>query len=341
MARSPKQLVEETKRTLTRLEQELQSALAVREQYNKDLRNARARLSRKEKSPYPDNLVNKFIIDTKKGNVLSSTLISEIDSAIITNREFERSPYREALYSVAQDQDIYKFIRNGNGWNTDLKVEIVFEESAGRLNDWARGISYYREEILGTERLDSEKAGKRATNFWFTKVYRKGLEIKTIAGRIDAANRPAPFWQILNNGSSPLPSDRPGGSNPVPSTPTDFIGKAERSIERNFLFMFVTEKARWYEEEALLRQHIRLLQETRDEYSEEVRNLRTEEKINEKIYQSFGEKKQFINRNKLEDIVKRLRAGQEFDKPTVDLSKPGSSKLRRISIRKLEGFIEY
>jgi len=335
-----KNLIKETRQGYSVLERELQSAVETRNEYNRQLRNARAKLSRKENSPYPDNYAVKYIEALKKGNIPESILIQEIDKAIGANQEFDENIYKAALYSVANTKDIYKFIKRGTGWQTHLDLQIVFEEEAGDLNDWATGIRAYREDILHSKGLDSEQAGEKATEFWYTKVFGTSLGTKTVAGRIEFSGRKAAFWQILNSGSpASLASDRAGGYNPVHSVPTDFIGHAEIRIENDFLRIFVKEFSEWDQEEKELREVIKEYEGKRDQYSVEVLEIRTEMKLNKRILDSFGAKRDFVNKDKLARAIRKNRAGEEFDSPRIDLSIAGSGVRTTISRKKFEGLI--
>lgn len=269
---------------------------------------------------------------------METSMIRAIDEAVEVNTEFQQPAYRQALYAVAQDKNIYKLFTLGTGWGIKLHVEIVFESAAGFLNEWAHGIERYRESIK-TKGLDNEDSGRRATEWWYTNVYGTSLEAKTIKGRLEFSGRLAPFWQILNNGSQPLLSDRAGGYNPVPSRPTGFVDDPKFEIEQNFLTVIRQEQERWFQETRELKQIIAEYEQRRNEYSLEVNNLRTDIRLNTQVYESFDEKREFIDRNKLADAIKRLRAGEEFEKPRVNIGIRG--KRIYITIHQLEGIIEY
>lgn len=339
MARKTSQLITDSKNSFQKLEQELQSAMQTRDEYNRQLRNARERLARREKSDYPNKLTAKFISDIKKGNVLYTTLVRAIDNAASENLEFGLDAYSSALYSVAEDSTIYKFFINGSGWATNLDLQIIFESTAGDLNDWAKAINDYRITVLKSKGLDSELAGEKATEFWLNKVYGTSLENKTVKGRLALAHGKAPFWRILNNGSVGLASDRPGGYNPIPAKPTDFVGDAERAIEDSFRQLLNKEYQAWFEEEKQLKEVIAEYEEKRDQYSLEVKQLRTEARLNESIYRSFDEKKKFIDRGKLARTIRSTRTGTETE--TVNIAASGTGERLLITVRRAEGIIEY
>lgn len=338
MAKQTKQLVEETQTGLKELEQQLESAKAVRDEYNRELKNARARLKRKETSTYPDKLAQQYIKDLKAGNVMETTLIKWIDDAVTTNQEFAEDAYLQPMYEVAKDKDIYLLTLKGAGWSVEVDLNIIFEQEAGTLGDWGQAIIDYREFELKTEGLEDETAGEKATDWWYTHVYGTSLGDKTITGRLNYTPLKAPYWEILNNGSSPLLSDRPGGHNPVPAGATLFIEDAEHEIEDGFRDIRIREYEVWRQEEQELREVVKEFERQRDSYSQDVGNLSTDFRLNDRIYRGFAEKQQFINQHKMIDIVRRLRAGEEFEQTRVNIGIKG--KRVYLNIKKVEGSIE-
>lgn len=338
MAKTVEQLLGETRQDFERLGIALEKAKETRDEYNRELRNARARLKRREESKYPDNLAEKFIDNMKKGNIPQATTIKWIDNAIDTNIEFSASAYKKALYEVANDKSIYKFFKMGSGWSTRIDFQIIFESVGGTLADWGSAVTKYREQVLHSKGLDSEKAGEKATEFWYDKVYGTELENKTIIGRLARAGTKAPFWQILNHGSQPLSSDRPGGYNPVSSSPTDFIGDAEFELEDQFLTLLNREYEVWFEEERKLRDVIAEYEEKRDEYSAEVKSLKVDINLDAQILTSFEGKEKFLSQKKLAKLLKEIKAGNEVI--NFDVALKSSKNQLLITIRSVEGYIE-
>lgn len=342
MAKRTTELIQETKRDFSRMQEELESARQVRDKYQSQLDSARRSLRDREKSNYPNLVAQSFIESLKKGNTVETVLIGAIDSAIKKNIEFDDRTYKIYLYRVANDKSIYKYITNGSGWETRLDLQIVFESVAGRLTDWAEGIENYREVVLHSKGLDNEKRGKRATEFWYENVYGYPLHDKTISGRLSVTPFGlAPFWEILDKGSQPLASDRPGGYNPVPSKPTDFIGSAERTIEKQFLTLMNSEAEKWFQRDKEIREIISQHEEKRNEYSQEINRLKTDIKLNEQIFKSFQDKQQFIDRNILAEAIASMDSEKKFKKKTFNIARQGSGLDILITVKKAEGLIEY
>lgn len=342
--RTPKELISETRRGFDRLEGEIESALDTMKTLRRELGTARGRVTRKRNSPYPNKFYDEIISQMKSSDIMPNFLMAEIDIATEENTEFARSAYKAALYSVAQDMDIYKLVKIGEGWNSGVSVQIVFEEEAGTLDDWAEGIDAYREELDTKQRKGNSRAGLRATLWWIQNVFGTGLEVITINRRIDLSNRRAPFWQLLNSGSQPLASDRADGSfNPISASPTDFIGHAEFSIRAYFLNLFLPEKVKWQEELEQAEEEVKQREEILRSYDYDLQKLTSELEQNQRIYDSFGAKKEFIDKNKLADVLERLRVGEKFERPQVELTRSGSGSRFRVrpSVRRLEGLLGY
>lgn len=338
-----KNLVQETSKGMKSMGTSLENAKSARNELTRELANARRRLKRKKEGTfYPTKLAQEIIKSLKKGNFLSSILIQEIDKAVEGNLEFGRDEYRQTLYQVALEQDIYKLIPEGTGWNIQLRPEIVFEEEAGQLDDWARGISAYRAELKTKIGEPGSYIGLRATEWWEEHVFGTVLQTKTFRSRLDNSGFPdgAPFWEILNNGSQPMSSDRPDESyNPYPTSPTDFVGDAERAIRAEFRELMLPERERWFQEARELEGEILEATEIRDGFSSDIRKLSTEFRRNKSVLDSLGERARYVDENKLAEAIRRLRAGEEFETPTVELTARGAGRRIRISVRKLEGLI--
>lgn len=342
MARkSTRELLNENIRGFTKLENEFQDAVFLHEQYKRELANARRRLTRKKNSTYPDKLFEEIRNQLVTSGVMENYLIFAIDRAAEQNTEFEHELYKKALYKVAADTDIYKLFKVGQGWGSNLNVQIVFEAEAGTLTDWARGISLFRDE-MGVEPKDARhRAGFKATMFWIEKVFGTSKEGRTIHSRLVLSSRKAPFWQILNNGSQPLDSDRRDGSfNPFPAGPTDFVGDAEIAIKNFFLRTWLPEKNKWLEETLEAEEAIQRYQDVLVNLEFSMSSISTRLEQNERIYRQFGESKKYIDKNKLSDVLDRLRAGERFEKQRIELTKSGSEFRVRPTVRKLEGLLD-
>lgn len=341
MAKQTKQLIQDTEKDLLEIERQLESAKKDRDKLTKQISSAKLRLTKKRSdTKNPEKIINSIIREFKQYKLLSSIVIKEIDTATETNLEFSHPAYLKPLYRVANNNDLYKFIRTGAGWDTRMRIQIVFEEIAGTIDDWAEGILSYREALGVEEGGEESDRGQRATFYWLSNVYGTGKEAQTIRGRLQGSAAIAPFWHILNEGSQPMASDRGDGSfNPIPASPTGFVEESERRSSNLFKVYFDEEKQRWFAEIQELEKEIDKAELLRDGYNQDISQLRPEAQANRRVYDSFGDKKIYVDENRLADAVRRFRADESFDKSTIELTKKGSPYRVRPTIRRLEGLI--
>lgn len=332
-------IVNDAKSTSTRLESFLEEAIATRNELNRQLSNARRRLDTKLNSQFYPNKLAKEALNIVKQEA-SSILMQQIDTATEGSVEFSNPIYKTMLYKVAADNSIYKMITSGSGWETKLSPQIVFEEEAGDIADYSRGITIYRTVLRTLVGKQGTDRGLKATNWWFSKIYGTTRYDKTVEERVRLSSREAPFWRLLDAGSVGLPSDRPDGSfNPIITQPTGFIDKAERAIKSRFTEIMLPETIKWAEEAKGLRQFIDDTVEERDRVSDEIRNLRFDVRENQRIFESFGKLKEFVDKDKLAEAVRKFRADPESER-RISVSTKGSRRVF-LTARRLEGFIDY
>jgi hypothetical protein len=302
--------------------------------------HAREALKEKESPEYATKLAKLLIDEIKKGS--PEVLMKEIDDAVVrSSKEFEENStlYKFYLYSVAKDLDIYKLIPSGEGWTITISPQIVFEGPAGTLADYARGISAYRASLKVKEGGEGSGRGAKATSWWRRHVYGTELYDKTIEGRIGITGKTAPFWQLINNGSTSMPSDRTDGSyNPYPSKPIDFIGNAEEKIKKTFKTRFKESETLWKEEILLAKNEIDKAIKIRDGFSSDVKQLRTEMKQNQRVLESLGDRKEYVDQNLLEKAMEQYRVGKKFNTPSGQRINIGTSRRVYLTTRLVEGF---
>lgn len=343
MANKTLPIIEKAENDFAILQERLETARRDRDEYNRQLKNARERLKRREETEYPTKLAKAYVEGLKKGNILFAMMVAAIDKAAEINGEFRSEAYKKALYEAASDASIYKISIMGSGWSTRIVPVIVFEESAGSLADWAEAVDSYRLEIK-TKGLNNEQAGEKASAWWHENVFSTGLETKTFLGRMAYATGKAPFWQILAYGTVPLGSDRPGGYTEVKATRTDdtvFVDNVEWAVKDEFNSMLAKERDRFYEEEQELKKLISEYERRRDEYSSLVESLKTEMRLNEKVFRQFEENQQYIDKNILARAINSIDDRRRKSVETINIAKKGSGLDLLITIRRTEGVIEY
>jgi hypothetical protein len=345
-----RELIAEARKYINNVHQALKLATKAYDKINDDLSYATSRLNFKKRSDYPNIFMKSLLGEVRRTGRLSTILKEEIQQALETNIEFSKEYYTKALYTVADDLDIFNIKFLGSGWRTKANVVITFEEGAGSLEDWSRGVSLYR-EALGVEVEQGSNRGARATRYWVNTVFRNyNLSQETFKGRIDYAGRPAPFWQILNSGTpASLTSDRGDGSyNPLPAVPTDFIGTAESRIAVMFSDILEGEHTQWKKETAFLESDLRDARLLLIDIEELIEKLKADDTLDNYIIQRLNSRSksgdifEYADRDKILKAVQKYRAGEEFTTSTIELTaKNAAKRVRpRVStfIRLIEGY---
>lgn len=341
--------IKDTQVNLIATEAVIKEASSLRDRLTKQLSSARQKLARKKDPKVGTNTAASIIKGLKAGNELETILITEIsDAANRRSLEFSNTGYLEPLYKVAKEKSIYKLIPVGSGWTVTISPQIVFESEAGDLNDWARGVTAFRDKLKTKQaekgKRGSKTKGKRATVWWLNNVYGSGgLMKKTVLSRVGLSGRPdgAPFWQLLNNGTTSLASDRTDGSFiAISQAPTAFIKEAEIAIKKLFDTTLRLNMSEWLSETQQFEKEIEKATKFRDSFSDVVKQLRLDAKQNRAILQKLGPIRQYIDEDKLAVVAHKLRAGEEFTTKTVNLTKKGASRKAILTIARVEGLID-
>ena len=288
----------------------------------------------------------------------SSILWGEILIAVKTNEEYDHKFFLDRLKIVVQNEDLIKIVMI-NDYPT---VEIRMNEIAGSLEDYARGVKKAREEF-------GVKARHAKTDwFWEEKYYGQAREAKplpetrdthkksledrrtrlinryweTMTFRMDSMGKLAPFWELLDQGSIPMSSDR--GGQPYPKGErTNFVDNARKKIQK-----LVKGKGGLKEEEevpdsAKLQENILNTENMLKDYEEQLRKISdildeaTEVEIDTEVYEEVSSRVykniDRIDRNKLQIFLNSLKTG-DFSESRVsadfriDLSKRGAKRYR-------------
>jgi hypothetical protein len=343
MAKKTSELITDTKNDFARLQEELEAAKKTRDDFQRLLDNARRRLKRRENEDRANIYIQETLKSLKKEGqlfvVMQLFLEDAIKKATEDNTEFALTAYLEPLQEVAAQPDIYKLLVLGTGWSTHLSTQIVIEEEAGDLPDWGQAIEDYREFELKTQNLDDENAGERASSWFATHVLEGSLHNKTIAGRLNYTPAKAPYWRILDEGESPLLSDREGGYSVANNTPTGFISIAERAINNWFTKQIAEEKTKVFGESGNIQEVIDEYVAKRDEFSQEVARLKTDMKLNEQIFKSFKDKKDLVDRDALTKLIDTVDANRKTR--IYNIAKAGSKEKILVTVIGATGVIEY
>jgi len=180
-------------------------------------------------------------------------LWEQIRLAVKKNPEFDNPFFTKRLHDAAFNPSTFTLVQFKNG---NIKVKLNLNETFGSLSDYGNAIKKVREE-LGTR-----SSADIASHFWSEKYYGAAREGKpamvtrgrgknrkqvdqsakftwkywnTIRKRMSYAGKIAPFWEILDKGTMPIPNaHRKGGEGTAYPTngATDFTGKTQIAIQK-------------------------------------------------------------------------------------------------------------
>jgi len=273
----------------------------------------------------------------------TSILWGEILVAVKTNEEYDHRFFLDRLKIVVQNEDLIKIVMV-NDYPT---VEIRMNEIAGSLEDYANGVKKAREEF-------GVKARHAKTDwFWEEKYYgqardgkplpetrekhKKSLEDRrqrlinryweTMNFRMDSVGKLAPFWELLDQGSIPMSSDR--GGQPYPKGErTNFVDNARKKIQK---LIKNAGGLRENEEEevpdsARLQENIINTENMLKDYEEQLRKISDildeaiEVEIDTEVYEEVSTRVfQYVDRvdrNKLQLFLNAVKTG-DFSKMSV------------------------
>jgi hypothetical protein len=339
-------LIKETKDGLQATRKGVQQGEQAYKQLEEEIRLAKRRLAYKKSSRHAETYARRVLRQFKAEDYPKLVLMKEIDDAVVrSGREFDEnsSLYKYYLYQVANDESIYKLIPIGAGWGIRLSPQIVFEEVAGTLNDYARGIEAYRAS-LGTKVSEDEESnrGLKATSWWRKNIYGSDKYEKTIEGRIGITGMVAPFWQLIAKGSTSLPSDRPDASyNPFPAKGVDFVESTEDIIKKEFSTRLGSERSIWAEETQAYTKEVQNAEKTLKEFESGLAELQIEYAKNRATLRKLGDNARYVSENKLAEAARRFRAGEEFDTERVELTAAGSPRRIRPTVGRFREILEY
>jgi hypothetical protein len=330
---------------------ELESTATSTQEFLRTLRGGRQRLvnkiSKAEKEfstvKNPDKYVKSILpaIEKDVREVAADILESSILEAIRDNVEFDWPLYRKSLFLAAKDKDTYKVYNlGGTGFNTRLTFTMDFNKTAGRLEDWARGVKLTRKDLQ--VKVPKKGSKKRETSallasrawggiFGSRNADPQGRFAKTIKSRLSYSGRVAPFWQLLDKGTVPMGSDR--GGYPTPrGKPTNFIQRAQESMEGYTKNVLNGYKANYEKLVSNYEAAIAELQEALVRINVLVEQIELNVKVINKIKQSYEGNAKYIDSNKVEKALQLIQQGLEG---RVELTATGSKRRTRPTLSQI------
>ena len=204
--------------------------------------------------------------------------------------EYDHPYFLDRLKAVAYNPDLITITKVGKMFYVDLKMN----EIAGSLEEYAQGVKAAREKF-------KVKAPHKMTSwFWQEKYYgqaREGRPLpamkkrgkvsveekreklinrywETIQFRLDSSGKVAPFWELLDQGSIPMSSDR--GEEPYPKgNTTNFVRTSILLIRSLLMGTLVEAPGRYSEDEGY---YINVAEETQyniDKVKEVIKSYET------------------------------------------------------------------
>jgi len=282
--------------------------------------------------------LQKAALKLAKKSLLDATV-----NAIKKRQEFDIPLYRKPLYEAVLDDNTYTIRSRGAGFNSIVSVDINLNKTAGRLDMWGRAIKQARKELSvkvprkGSKR--SEQDALNASRAWAGIYNKRGVGnknqyIKTIRLRLSFAAKPAPFWEILDKGQLPMPSDR--GGYPTPDNkPLNFVDRTRKDINAAISTAVADERAKYL---SLLAEYDVFLKEAQaslQELDQLVAEISLDVRSNRELKKRFGPIAKFIDNNKLDKAVQLIRK-ELLTTGRIDLSIAGSGKRVRPSVRTIK-----
>jgi len=300
----------------------------------------------------------------------SKILMKHIEKAVKTNKEYDHPFFLRRLKIVVNNPDLIYITKLSKDHFS--KVEIRMNEVAGSLEEYAQGIIkarehfkvrdfhmksdwFWEEKYYGQAREGRPlpETREKHRKSWNLQDKREGLINRyweTMQHRMDSVGRVAPFWELLDQGSIPMSSDR--GGTPYPKGErTSFVRNAIWEIED-----WINGKKHYteqtYDEEVYERDIIQgnisntefelkryeKEQEKLSKLLEEVQLVEIDTEIYDDISKRIDNNIDRVDKNKLNSLEIALRTGNFANirvtkEGRVELTRPGGKRYR-VGIRR-------
>lgn len=187
-----------------------------------------------------DSVFEKAFVDIydREEETLQKLLLKFIEEALTATPEYNIPEFSTSLKEVALEPGI--IVARPNKEINYVIISIPFGEYAGDIEDYGNAVRLARQ--AGNFGIYGDP--KKASEFWKEFVYQPAREgragntefyFSTLELRRQYYQSIAPYWQIINYGGDiSLKSDRGGEAYPSVPKPTNFLEKAESSIENYF-----------------------------------------------------------------------------------------------------------
>lgn len=307
--------------------------------------------------------------------------------AIRRTKEFNQPLWINRLMSAIDDPRTINIRYDSSTKN--IKITIDLDRTAGTLDDYAQAVTRAREDLHIGPGRGVPMSPEMASYMWKEKYYgpaREGKEIpqpkrkertskrkersdkkdrreydtekyiqayaRTMRLRASYFQKPAPFWMLINYGTTPLASDWGGTEYPnIP--PQNFVERALKDMRKTYTYTLDDQNERIKElrerkiplEKALryIRYYIKKVELEVEKIekrrgsrhlSSETRSAGTKEFTLQQVKQALGERFGYADSTKILDIVNAMSQGEEVPE-RVSLSKAGSGRSVRMRTKQL------
>ncbi len=213
-------------------------------------------------------------LDTAKEQA-SDVLVKEIKQALTISDEFSDIVFSIPLMTVARTPELISIIPAGAGFETSVIVDIRMDEIAGTLDDYSNAVQLVR-DAEGYNQDDPI----RASIIWKKVIYPDPAKHKaTIRARLAAAGKKAPFWALLNYGSSAKMSSSYGGFPYPEGVATHFVEEAIGGIREVFKSALLSKKESLYSQQKRAKENLELIKRLRVRIEESLNKISIARKV--------------------------------------------------------------
>jgi hypothetical protein len=317
---------------------------------------------------------------------LIEIMLANATLAVTRTKEFNLPIFTEGLYSAIKNPASYTIIPSPSGLAI---IKINLDLTAGTLNDYATAIDETRQEMsdkqgrkgIGPYRIP-QMSPDMASEMWRSKYYgpaREGRAIpqpkrnpnkkkkkrrnynvaayvakyfETIKMRVSKFKGSAPFWRILNYGTTPLSSDWGGTAYPR-IEPTHFVENSVKQFQAEMTEQSPSKNKPTYAYaldfvETLLTKINNAIKLTYDKEEQigfaivaEVENPKTRKEFTVvQVKKALGEKLSASDIHRVTQLVNDLAAGLIDPERRVELTKSGTGVRVRKRVKELYRIVQ-
>jgi hypothetical protein len=327
-----------------------------------------------------DSLPSSIAWEINSSGRANQILIKNIQIALKMNREFNDTVFSTGLMKAAIDPNSVRIFSEGPGV---FHVDVNFNQTAGSIVNYASAVKVVR-DMLASKKYEKSGPGRPftmskpevASMFWEKMFYgsaREGRKVGrrkfnrktkkyferdvtnedvekywwTILQRLELSGKPAPYWEILDKGSSVMD----GGGKPYPrSVAMNFTGKTVMEVQALLEYTYREQHDILTKQIFNLQFQLTLLRRDLEEVNKMILRLQDPEITVDESSSASEFYRRIISRTertgiqvsqeKLQEAMEAIRSGNIeglniTSEGRIELTAPGSSRRFRISIRRI------